>query len=983
MRKVFLKLAVQLCLPLLFFASAAPGATVTWIGGSGDWTNKTHWSTGSLPGVNDDVVISLAATITVTHSAGTHTVNSIQSRAAFVLSGGVLAVANTFQASNTITLTGGTLQTATVVATNGASLIVSGSGGTLNGVTVNGVLDVGNSYNNASLTVTNNLTLNGIALVGNPTNSNYGVVNFGGTQALGGNGTVVFGDYIYAGIYYFNSLRLSIGGTTLTLGPDITIHGQNGVIGYSSNFGGPQNVSVINRGIISSDVSGATINIYAQPFSNQELAQGINGGNLYIDSLQNGVGGIVLVSGGTLTLTGTWTNSGTLVESGGTLDLGGSFSLAGLGTLNRTNGSVNLTGMLNNTNTTLALNATTGPWVFAGGEIQGGTIAASSVAPLIISSGTLDGVTVNGSWDVGSSVYGAQLTVLDGLTNNGMLQVGNPTNSNIGVINFSGTQTLGGTGTVMFGSFYNAYPIFNSLQLVTGGTTLTIGSGLTVRGQNGTIGYSSHYGGPQNVSVVNQGTISCDVSNGTIAINAQPFTNQGLAQGVNSGTLMLNGTWINNGTLVESGGTLDLGGSFNLGDVGTLNHTNGMVGVTGMLNNTNTTLVLNAATGPWVLAGGDIQGGTISASSVAPLIISSGTLDGVTINGNLDVGSSVNGAQLTVLDGLTNNGTLLLGNPTNSNYGVVNFNGTQTLGGTGTVVFGDYVYAGTYYYNSLRLSTGGTALAIGPGITIHGQKGVIGYNVNFGGPQNVSVINQGVISSDVSGGMINIYAQPFSNYGLAQVVNGGSLTLNSTWINSGSLVESSGTLNLGGIFSWTDLGTLNRTNGTVNVTGTLNNTNTTLALNTVTGPWVLAGGDIQSGTIVASSAAPLIISSGTLDGVTVNGSWDVGSSVGGAQLTVLDGLTNNGTMQVGNPTNSNYGGVNFNGTQTLGGTGTVVFGDNNYNALRLPTGDTALTIGSGLTIVGQNGAIGYSRFYAWSAKFMGEFRFGKFPQVMI
>ncbi len=39
------------------------------------------------------------------------------------------------------------------------------------------------------------------------------------------------------------------------------------------------------------------------------------------------------------------------------------------------------------------------------------------------------------------------------------------------------------------------------------------------RGQNGFVGYSDYYVGPQNVSVVNQGTISCDVSGGTIVVS--------------------------------------------------------------------------------------------------------------------------------------------------------------------------------------------------------------------------------------------------------------------------------------------------------------------------------------------------------------------------------------------------------------------------------------------------------------------------------
>ena len=867
----------------LTFLPSLHGATVTWIGGSGDWNTATNWSTGSLPGTNDNVVIGAGASITVTHSSGTHTVSSVQSQQAFVLSGGSLTVSNTFQANNTFTLSGGTLARATVVMTNGFSLVASS--GTLDGVTVNGNWDVGASVSGATLTVLDGLTINGTLQVGNPTNSNYGYINFSGTQTLGGSGTVVFGDYYYAPApYYYNSLRLANGGTALTIGAGITVRGQNGAIGYSSVWGGPQNVAVTNLGTMSCDVSGGTIIITAQPFSNQGLAQGINGG--------------------TLTLNGTWSNSGTLVESGGALNLGGSFSLAGVGTLNRTNGAVNLTGTLNNTNGTLTLNAASGSWVLTGGTVQGGTITASSVAPLIISSGTLDGVTVNGNWEVDASVYGASLTVLDGLTNNGTLQVGNPTNQWYGVVSFSGTQTLGGSGTVVFGNAYSSYNCAeNALRLVTGGTTLTIGSGITVRGQYGQIGYSTCIGGPANVSVVNQGTISCDVSGGTITVNAQPFTNQGLAQGINGGTLTLNGTWSNSGMLVESGGTLNLGGSFSLAALGTLNRTNGTVNLTGTLNNTNTTLTLNALTGSWVLNGGTVQGGTIAPTNGASFTVSGGTLNGVTVNGNWDVGASVNGASLTVLDGLTNNGTLQVGNPTNQWYGVVSFSGTQTLSGSGTVVFGNEYANYNCAENALRLTTGGTTLTIGSGITVRGQYGQIGYSTCIGGPANVSVVNQGTISCDVSGGTIYLNDQPFSNQGLAQAINGGTLTLNNTWSNSGTLVESGGTLNLGGSFSLAGLGMLNRTNGTINVTGTLLNTGSTLTLNAATGPWVLTGGDIQGGMITVSSVAPLIISSGTLDGVTVNGNWDVGASVNGATLTVTNGLTNNGTLQVGNPTN--------------------------------------------------------------------------------
>ena len=56
------------------------------------------------------------------------------------------------------------------------------------------------------------------------------------------------------------------------------------------------------------------------------------------------------------------------------MNLGGSFTRAGLGTFNRTGGAVNLTGTLDNTGATLALNNATGSWTLLGGALAGGTL---------------------------------------------------------------------------------------------------------------------------------------------------------------------------------------------------------------------------------------------------------------------------------------------------------------------------------------------------------------------------------------------------------------------------------------------------------------------------------------------------------------------------------------------------------------------------------------------------------------------------------
>src|SRR6185369_8805898 len=134
--------------------------------------------------------------------------------------------------------------------------------------------------------------------------------------------------------------------------------------------------------------------------------------------------------------------------------------------------------------------------------------------------------------------------------------------------------------------------------------------------------------------------------------------------------------------------------------------------------------------------GGTLRNTVLTTSGGAQLIFGSGTLDGVTVNGDLDVGRASNGAQLWVLNDLVLNGTLYVGNPTNGWYGQVAFVGTQTLDGNGGMV----VFGNSGPCNALRLDTAGMNLTIGPGITVRGQAGQIGRSTYcIGSPANVSV----------------------------------------------------------------------------------------------------------------------------------------------------------------------------------------------------------------------------------------------------
>ena len=145
-------------------------------------------------------------------------------------------------------------------------------------MTLDGDLDIGSVYG-ASLTITNGLTLNGTATSGG-SGQPYNSMKFRGSQTLDGAGTVIFGNS------YNPTMILSLGGTTLTIGPGITIHGGTSVnglpayIGRNYNSGTPYNVTLINQGTIQADVSGAAITVDCQSFTNYGNVQALNGSTL-------------------------------------------------------------------------------------------------------------------------------------------------------------------------------------------------------------------------------------------------------------------------------------------------------------------------------------------------------------------------------------------------------------------------------------------------------------------------------------------------------------------------------------------------------------------------------------------------------------------------------------------------------------------------------------------------------------------------------
>jgi len=290
-----------------------------------------------------------------------------------------------------------------------------------------------------------------------------------------------------------------------------------------------------------------------------------NGAVIFNDGVQNNQA--LSVNGITLTLGGAWANTQTVNATNAVINLGGTFSLSTYGIFNTAGITEYLTGTFKNTGTALLLGSSVGSWIMNGGSIEGGIVTTTNGTSLLVGSsgGTLNGVTLNGTLDVGDSIYsgsGVVLTVQNGLTLNGTALVGNPTNSNFGALNFVGSQTLGGNASVLFGEAPSSG--YNALRLANAGSTLTIASGITIEGQNGTIGYSSAYGGSPRVSVINNGTISGNVTPGTITVAAQGYTQQGILSVASGNVVNVQGSIFLTGLglfSIQSGGTIQVAGN--------------------------------------------------------------------------------------------------------------------------------------------------------------------------------------------------------------------------------------------------------------------------------------------------------------------------------------------------------------------------------------------------------------------------------------
>ena len=561
---------------------------------------------------------------------------------------------------------GGTISIAGAALTNQNIVQATGAGS---------VLRLDTAVNNAGGTLRS--SAGGVVLQNGVTVTGGNITNSGGaTYQISGSGA-----------NYLSGVTLA-GGSTIDMATaqatGRVINGMtvNGIVNINNssllNFEGDQTLSgngSIVFGATGNNRVGVDGGAKTLTIANTVTIRGENG-TIGLGQLVNGSGNMLINQG--------------LISS----DSGGTISLAGAAFVNQNiiqatgAGSVlRLDTAVDNTGGTLR--STAGGVVLQNGvTVTGGNITNSGVATYQISgSGAnfLSGVTLTSGSTIDMATAQATGRVINGMTVNGTVNINN--NS---LLNFEGDQTLSGNGSIVFGGVGN-----NRVGVDGGNKTLTIASGTTISGVNGSIGLGQLVNGSGN-AIVNNGTINSN-GGGTIAI-------AGLDAGLT-----------NNGLLRAQNGTLNV--STALSGNGTL-----QVDATGVMNLAN---------------GAKTQGTLAMGAAGAALNLGTGNL---TLNTDCTNVAAASGNTFNRRAGVTGAGLIVAGgNAAQAITGTTVTNGT-TASATLTI---NNVRVGATTYNYQVANTGTT----GPSL-----RGAIQTNVNGGSLTDARLSGAGVTASNYNTG---------------------------------------------------------------------------------------------------------------------------------------------------------------------------------------------------------------------------------------
>jgi hypothetical protein len=870
---------------------------VVWDGGAGtnNWNDAANWNRNGVDAVpmnGDDVTINVAANPNVMFTSGSVTLNSLMTNEALTVTGGTLGLTGAADVNAALTMMGGTLSGGSWDVTGG-SLHGSSNGGFLTNTQITG--DILLDATSATVRVTGSTRFTAARLSANASGLQFApgytlfdlIVVEGG--ATGG-----------------RSITGAVGGTgALTIAP-------SGVIRLAAGSGGNLSIvnssamTLVNNGLITAEAAGRTISFNNTTVTNNATIQATagtldvsptnltNSGAISVSDAALTVAGVwsntgtITATDSTLTLGGTWPVSGSVTATNSTVNLGGTFTGVGLAGFARTGGTVNLTGTMDNTGNTFNLNAATGSWNLSGGSVVGGTLnfsAGSRLAPSS-SGGTLQDVQVNGELIADTTSATVRIT---------------------GSTRFTAVRLAANAANVQFATGYTLMDLVVAEGAPAGGRSIVGavgGTGVLTIAPSGVIRLAANSGGNLSISnssamtLVNNGLISAEAAGRTLSFNNTTVTNNGTIQvsdgaidlsptnwtnagaiTATGGVLSLAGMWSSAGTITETNATVNLGGSFS-SNAFSIARTGGTINVTGSMDNTGNTITLNAATGSWNLSGGTITGGTLAFTGGNRLAITSGsgTLQDVQVNGELLADTT--SASVRIAGSTRFTALRLAANAANVQI-TTGYTLMDLIVAEGAAVGG----------RSIVGAVGGTGtLTVGPTGVIRLAAGA-GGNLTISNSSALTLINNGLISAEATGRTLSVNNTTFTNNAAAQVsagildlsptnwTNAGTITatdatlsLGGTWSNSGTITEANSTVNLGGSFGAAGLA-IARTGGTINVTGTMDNTGATFTFNSTTGPWTLHGGTITGGTLVfnADNRLQMTSSGGILQDVRVTG----------------------------------------------------------------------------------------------------------------
>jgi hypothetical protein len=902
---------------------------VTWKTGiNADWSLGTDWSTGLVPGSNDDVSVDAGGsyTVTVTTPEAAHSVTLDATSGTLDVSAALnLGTSFALELGDLILASGGTLVGGSLVVTGGS---VTAAGGELLGTAVTGNIAVGTG----NLTLAGDITLNGTVAVGGAN----GTLVLAANPALPTATTITGGTIAVGNISGYAYIDTdNVNGVIFGAGLSVV---QSERYAYIED--GAPGAGLENEGAITAGYFGGQFVIDQSAFTNDGQFTVQNGDTVTV----NAGGGITNAAGGTITVNGKGSelvlnagadalaNDGSiLVEFGGTLALSGTYTAADLGRITNKGGTLILAGTLENAGNTLTTTPDTGIEL-SDVAVVGGTIVNDGGLTLLNGT-TLDGVTY-----IGPTLTPPNDAEIFLANNPVFLQSNGTTAGTLSITGYGDSIGIIGNNTIDHATINisNNYYYYGSDALefytTTGGSTpiLTLGTAATldlsgyysdingggIIDNNGTVTISSPYQIYDYSPIVNNNVVTVSGGGG---VHVEQFYNYATTTVTGSGTGLELGydstTWENAGTIIiTNGASLYLDGALTTASASGIDNTGGTVFLNGAYNNVGGTLNADAG-GPLGVLGlgssGVVVGGSIQ-DTAGTMVFQGGTLAGVTYRGTLNL--TQYSAVASLVDGTAGSFTAASG----ASPGTIDLTGentylrildTETLDNLTINLSSSNNY---YYYYSAIAEQYDDLLTFGPNAIINQT----GNGAEISSPTTIDF--QGTLNASDYEGSFYIYAQPLvnsgsilvSNYdrvyveygfsntaaGLVSVTGNGLLSIGSQndgdfWTNLGTMaVSNGGTLQLSGSFSVDSAGNITNDAGFVQITGVLENQGSvyTPGSDLVAGQITLVTGGVILGGTIDDPNNLLMFQGGSLAAVTDETNLEIGA---GQSLEIETSIT--------------------------------------------------------------------------------------------